>query len=260
MARRSPRSDDERYRLHRLRGGGRRTAPGPGDRLAGFASDLDRTLIRPNGGVTPTGRSALRAACALGLKTLLVSGRELRELRPFVRSLRFLDGVVAENGAIVEAPLGSTTAVRGRAVARAVRRRLASVPDLEIRAGEVVVSVPVGARRSVTGALRGLPVRLIANVDRLMVLPRGVDKGSGTRLALRRLGLGRSGYAAIGDAENDLALLRGARLSAAVRNAEPAVRAEADFRCRRRYDAGVLEFVRGPLSERAAARPTQPGP
>ena len=239
-----------------MRGGGSRAAGAvdPGARglrrrPAAFASDLDRTLIRPGRFPSPTARSALREARGIGLRVLLVSGRERTELEPYVRALGSLDGVVAENGAVVEAPLGSPPVVTGRRVAAAVRRRLAAHPELRAQIGQVMASV---ARRD-GGRLRrlvaGLPVRLVANVDRLMVLPVGVDKRRGTRTALRRLGLAGAGYAAIGDAENDGPLLDGAALSGAVGNAERPLRRAADYVCRQRYERGVLEFVRGPLAE-----------
>ncbi|HTP54575.1 MAG TPA: HAD hydrolase family protein [Thermoplasmata archaeon] len=218
--------------------------------LAAFASDLDRTLVRPGGGVTRAARAALREARALGLAALLVSGREHAELRRFARRLGPVEGIVAENGAVVEAPLGSAPVLVGRSIAAAVRRRLSGRSWSGIRRGRVVVSVPIRERRRLATSLRGLPVRLVANVDRLMVLPIGVDKASGTRWALRRLGLGRARYAAIGDAENDLDLLGSADLSGAVRNAEEAVRSSVGYSCRRSYSAGVLEFVRGPLAAR----------
>jgi hydroxymethylpyrimidine pyrophosphatase-like HAD family hydrolase len=86
-----------------------------------------------------------------------------------------------------------------------------------------------------------------------MVVPTGLSKSSGVRIALRRLGLASFGYAAIGDGENDVDLLRDADLSAAVANAVPAARAVVDYVCRQSFDRGVLEFVNGPLRGRRGA-------
>lgn len=227
--------------------GGSRSAT-DGRVIAAFATDLDRTLLRPGGSPSPVGRTALREAQAMGLRTLLVSGRAYSELGRLARDFGAVDGIVAENGAVVEAPLGSPpTVVGGRSMARA-RRRLKDRQELHCEFGEVIVSVPRREQRLLAETLAGLSVRVTRNVDRLMVLPGSVTKRSGTRLALRQLGLGRSGYAAIGDAENDLDLLRGARFAGAVANAEPSVREAAAYVCRGRCERGVLEFVRGPLS------------
>ncbi len=231
----------------------RRSSSRSPPRLVAFATDLDRTLMRPGGPPSPVARRALREARGFGLRTLLVSGRRYAELCDYVLALGGFDGLVAENGAVVEAPLGTAPTGVGRRCAAAGRHRLRGRPELRCEVGEVVVSVDRTDLGRLRRALAGLPVRLLANVDRVMVLPRGVSKRSGVRRALRQLGLANGAYAAIGDAENDLDLLLGARLAAAVANAEPAVRRTAEYGCRHRYEDGVLEFVRGPLAQRARA-------
>jgi hydroxymethylpyrimidine pyrophosphatase-like HAD family hydrolase len=221
-------------------------------RIAAFATDLDRTLLRPGGRPTWTGRTALREARAMGLRTLLVSGRKYPQLVRFALEFEDLDGIVAENGGVVEAPLGSPPTVVAHRAAVNLHRQLAGRTELHCDFGQVVVSVPMEERQRLLDALGGLPFNVEGNIDRVMVLPYGVTKRTGTRVAMRKLGLPHGGYAAIGDAENDLELLGGASLAGAVANAEPKVRAQADYICRGRHDRGVLEFVRGPLAARVA--------
>lgn len=252
------RPSPERVRRGRATPGhapGQRPLPRPAGPLLAFVSDLDRTLLRPGTSVFGPARRVLASARALGLRTLIVSGRETDDLRSLVRRLGPVDALVAENGAVVEAPVGSRPAVFGRRTAAQVRRRLGSGGAYPVRYGTVIASAPRQNARRLARALRGLPVRLVPNVDRIMVLPCRVSKGTGTRAALRRLGLPTGAYAAIGDAENDRELLRGAALSAAVRNAEPAIRALADYRCTRAYARGALEFVLGPLADRIRYSP-----
>lgn len=193
---------------------------------------------------------ALRAVRAMGLRTLLVSGREYDELRRKANGFGRWDALVAEDGAVVEAPMGSPPRVVGRRTAAEIRRRLVHHPRLEGAWGEVIFSVPRGHRRRLVRMVAGLPVHVTANVDRLMVVPAGVSKLTGVRIALRRLDVDPRAYAAIGDAENDVELLQGAGLSAAVANARPEVRRVVDFIAVTRFDRGVLEFVEGPLRER----------
>jgi phosphoglycolate phosphatase len=223
--------------------------PRGGARVAAFATDLDRTLLRPGGHPSPAAREALRRARARGLRTLLVSGRRYEELVRFARGYPGLDGLVAENGAVIEAPRGRRPTVIGRATGALVQRRIRAVRGLGGVFGRVVASVGREKEPLLLRAVDRLPVRIVPNVDNLMVLPRGVTKRSGTRVALRQLGVGGRGYVAIGDAENDLDLLRGARFSAAVSNAEPSVRRLVDYVCREEFEAGVLEFVTGPLAD-----------
>ncbi len=229
-----------------------------------LAVDLDRTLLAPGEELRPIALESLRFARELGLRVILASGRGYGRLMPWARALGHVDAVVAENGAVVESPMGGRRIVRGRRAAAGARRRLANHGSISVEAGEVVLSVRASDGPAVAGIVAGLPVRLVRNVDRFMILPRGVSKAGGIREALRGLGMGRGRYAAIGDAANDLEMLRGASLSGAVGNAEPSVGKLVDYRCTASFAEGVAEFVRGPLaglldrapSDRGVPRPT----
>ncbi|MCI4372062.1 MAG: Cof-type HAD-IIB family hydrolase [Thermoplasmata archaeon] len=210
---------------------------------------MDRTILPPSGRVSPEARRALRQVRAMGLGTILVSGRTQTELARLARGFGPWDALVSENGAVVEAPCGSPPRIVGRAIAAAVRRRLVEFPSLHPELGSVVISVPRVERRPLVRAVAGLAVDLIPNVDRLMVVPAGLTKRSGLRGAMRLLGVPGKPYAAIGDAENDVELLEGAAISGAVANARRPARGAADYLCRRRFDRGVLEFVQGPVRD-----------
>lgn len=88
------------------------------------------------------------------------------------------------------------------------------------------------------------------------VLPPGVNKGSGVERLLR--GLGGNGVAAsevlaLGDAENDVEMLRLAGIGAAMGNAQPAAREAADVIVPSNAEDGVADaihrFVFGEVSE-----------
>ncbi|MCI4366550.1 MAG: HAD hydrolase family protein, partial [Thermoplasmata archaeon] len=190
-----------------------------------------------------------RVARAMGLKLILVSGRVHSALAPFVRALGEFDGVVGENGAVIEVPVGRPPLVLGARIAGQVRRRLRSDPDLRVEYGRVVTSVRRVDGPRAMDLVQGLPVSVIENVDRVMILPRGITKATGVHLALERLGLAGRGFAAIGDGENDVPMLREAALSGAVANATPSARSAASYRCKAPSASGVAEFVRGPLTD-----------
>ncbi|MGD0249361.1 MAG: HAD family hydrolase [Thermoplasmata archaeon] len=229
------------------------------DPVVALGVDLDRTLIRPGGTSFAAASNVLATVHRLGLKVILASGREYVQLAAIARQLQHVDALVAENGAVIEAPIRAPVRVVGRASGTRVRERLAALHATGVEYGEVVVSVPRAMERRVARLLEGLEVDLVPNVDRVMVLPPGVTKATGMRLALRALHLGSHRFAAIGDAENDIDLLRAAALSGAVGNAEPRVRAIADYVSRARFEAGVAEFVTGPLTGYLAGRPRSPG-
>src|SRR5580658_8528753 len=100
-------------------------------RIGAFATDLDRTILRTGGHPTSRARRALRAVRAMGLPALLASGRPYADLARFARGFGEWDGLIAEDGAVVDAPLGRTPLLLGRRVAATVRRRLEATPALQ---------------------------------------------------------------------------------------------------------------------------------
>lgn len=75
----------------------------------------------------------------------------------------------------------------------------------------------------------GVERDLVQNRAALMLLPRGVSKGSGFRHALERLGLSFHDVLAVGDAENDLELFAACGFAACPGNAVAEVTRVADW-------------------------------
>ena len=90
----------------------------------------------------------------------------------------------------------------------------------------------------------GLDLQVIFNKGAVMVLPTGVNKGTGLKEALDELGISLHNVVSIGDAENDLAFLRISGCSVAVANALPSVKEQVDFVLDRERGEGVIELIR----------------
>ena len=88
-----------------------------------------------------------------------------------------------------------------------------------------------------------LDLQVILNKRAVMILPKGVDKASGLKAALQELNLTPAQTVGVGDAENDLHLLEFCGFAAAVANALPAVKAEADWVASLERGAGVVELI-----------------
>ena len=72
-------------------------------RLTALALDYDGTIAE-DGVLGAEMRGAIAEARASGIKVILVTGRILGELRRLAGDLRFVDAVVAENGAVLAFP------------------------------------------------------------------------------------------------------------------------------------------------------------
>src|SRR6516165_107175 len=88
------------------------------------------------------------------------------------------------------------------------------------------------------------PLVILFNRGRLMVLEQAVSKGTGLRDALHILRLSPHNAIAIGDAENDHALLAECELAAAVSWGSPTLQAEADQVLKGDGPSAVADYIR----------------
>jgi hydroxymethylpyrimidine pyrophosphatase-like HAD family hydrolase len=227
--------------------------------IRALATDYDGTLAS-GGVVSKTTLEALVRLKASGRKLLMVTGRELPDLRRVFPEVDICDAVVAENGALLyrpgraEEPLGPPPPT---AFIDELKRR--KVEPLAI--GRSIVATLRTNEEAVAAAIEALelPWRMIFNKDSVMVLPDGVDKGSGLVAGLRALRLTPAEALGVGDAENDHPFLAACGLSAAVANALPALKAEVDLVTKGEEGAGVTwligRLLAGGLDRLVGARP-----
>jgi hydroxymethylpyrimidine pyrophosphatase-like HAD family hydrolase len=229
-------------------------------RFAALATDYDETLA-DDGRVLPGTEQALGRLRASGRKLLLVTGRDLDDLLAVFPRADLFDAVVAENGALLylpdrkqERPLSESPPPR---FAAALRQ--AGIP---LTTGRVIVATRVPHEKAVLEEIKrqGLELQVIFNKGAVMVLPSGVNKGTGLKAALTELRLSPHNTVAVGDAENDHVFLTEAELGAAVANALPTLRQRADLVLRGAAHRGVEELIDQVLADdlrAAAARSTR---
>lgn len=88
---------------------------------------------------------------------------------------------------------------------------------------------------------------VVFNQDALMVLRLGVSKASGLAAALDELGIELRGLIAVGDAENDIPMLKLGGCGVVVGNALLSVKTEADLVVSAERGEGVEEVIRNLL-------------
>jgi haloacid dehalogenase-like hydrolase len=89
----------------------------------------------------------------------------------------------------------------------------------------------------------GLNLQVILNRESVMILPVGVDKGTGFRAAMSELRLPASRAVGIGDAENDDAFLSLCGFSVAVANAIPSLKEKVKLVTSAGNGSGVVEAL-----------------
>jgi hydroxymethylpyrimidine pyrophosphatase-like HAD family hydrolase len=213
-------------------------------RYRALCCDYDGTLAH-DGRVSAATLAALERTRAAGRRLVMVTGRELPELRSVFDRLDLFERVVAENGALLHRPETGEELVLAPAPPASFAAALAARGVGPISRGRVIVATWEPHRAAVEATIRelGLELRVILNKEAVMVLPAGVDKSSGLAAALAAMKLSAHQAAGIGDAENDLRFLADCGLSAAVANALPQVKAAVDRVMDGRHGDGVVELV-----------------
>jgi len=213
-------------------------------RYSALASDYDGTLAL-DGCVPDTTLDALGCFKEAGGVFILVTGRDLEDLRSVFPQLDICDLVVAENGALLYDPATGNEQLLGPGVPAALLTALAARDVTPILPGRAIVSTRQPHENTVVEVILslGLPYHTIFNKGAVMLLPAGINKGTGISAALARLHLSRETVVAVGDAENDHSLLAGVGLGVAVANALESLRDEADVVLSRPASAGVTELI-----------------
>jgi phosphoglycolate phosphatase (TIGR01487 family) len=227
-------------------------------RYLALAVDYDGTLAK-DGRVARATVEALEQLTESGRRLVLVTGRELPELLELFPEIGLFDRVVAENGALLYRPREQETEVLGQGPAEALVTELVRRGVVPLSVGKCVVATVQPHEATVLAAIRdlGLELQVIFNKGAVMVLPPNVNKAYGLLAALGELGLSPHNVVAIGDAENDHALLQLAEYSAAVANAVPALKEVADRTTAKRNGEGVIELIRDMLAHDLAHTPAR---
>ncbi len=215
-------------------------------RYHALATDYDGTLAH-HGAVDADTVEHLNRLLSSGRRLIMVTGRELPELKTVCPDLDLFEWVVAENGGLLYCP------------ATREERPLADPPKPEfveelkkrgvgpISVGRVIVATWEPHQQACLDVIHdmGLELQVIFNKGAVMILPANVNKASGLKAALKVMNLSPHNVVAVGDAENDHAMLRMCEVSAAVSNALPAVKETADIVTTLDHGKGVSQLITG---------------
>ncbi|CAM5595826.1 5-amino-6-(5-phospho-D-ribitylamino)uracil phosphatase YcsE [Mycolicibacterium aubagnense] len=212
--------------------------------VTALATDYDETLAE-EGLVSATTLSALRKLKDSGRRLILVSGRQLPDLKRVFPDFGVFDRVVAENGAVLFNPTTGDERLLAAAPPPAFVDSLRERGVDPLLVGQSVIGTLVPNEMIVLDEIRrhGLELEIIFNKGAVMVLPTGINKATGLMAALDDLDMPIDGVVAIGDAENDHDLLRRAGFGVAVANALPSLKRTADRVTLAPAGDGVVEII-----------------
>lgn len=213
-------------------------------RYLALAADYDGTLATA-GTVGHATIEAMERLVASGRKLIVVSGRVLPELLDVFPQFSLCERVVAENGAVLYRPASKKITLLAPAPLPAFVEELRRRGVQHLSIGHSIVATRVPYETVVLDVIRdlGLELRIIFNKGAVMVLAPGVNKATGLAAALKQLGLSPHNIAAIGDGENDHAMLTYSGYAVAVANAVPMLKETADRTTGGTHGTGVSELI-----------------
>src|SRR5262249_5982939 len=137
--------------------------------------------LAEDGRVSDETLAALERLRTSGRAVVLVTGRTLEELVNACPRLDIFDAVVVENGAVLHLPAKNTTRELTLPPPPTFADRLAARGVQPIIGGRVLVATREPWQSVVLEAIRdlGLDLQVIFNKGAVMVLPSGVNKGTG---------------------------------------------------------------------------------
>ena len=209
-----------------------------GLQIDAFAMDLDGTLTSGGQPLKPELVDAMKRMRERGVKLILVTGRCSGEAMKITGDGLF-DAIVSENGAMLT--VGSAREPQAPDGWAEERARL--LPRFEKGCEEVIISSSIenlALARSLVSGLSSVQV----NKDRLMIVPMGVEKGSGLASVLKMLNLSPDRTVCVGDGENDVPMFDVSGFKVALANSVDALKQRADYIAGSSDGEGTMEAIR----------------
>ncbi|GAB4379107.1 phosphoglycolate phosphatase [Methanothermobacter thermautotrophicus] len=215
--------------------------------MRAIAVDIDGTITDRERRLSLEAVRALRGAEESGVPVIIVTGNILCFAMATSILMGTTGGVVAENGGVLY--INDEVRVLGD-MSKAERAYshlkgiypVRKVPFSDLRVSEIALTRDVPAD-TVREALSGFDVEVYDTGFAIHLTDPAVNKGSSMEILLESMGLGMDDVMAIGDSENDLEFIEHAGFRVAVANADPELKAIADYVTSAAHGEGVAEAV-----------------
>ena len=219
--------------------------------LNGLVTDIDGTITDRHRRIHTGAISALRELCDCGVEVVLASGNTSCFMDAVSRMIGTQGSFIAENGGVYRA--GYTGELRILGDQTPVREALDAVvafyqelgisldmysPSYRFADQAFARTVPPDEVREI---VREFPVEVIDTGFAIHIQACGISKGLAFLSLAGDLGLEPADFLSIGDAENDIELVKYAGIGVAVRNAPETLAAAATWVSEKKYGEGFLE-------------------
>jgi phosphoglycolate phosphatase (TIGR01487 family) len=215
--------------------------------IKAVAVDVDGTITDGRRRLCCSAMESLRSAEEKGIPVIIVTGNILPVTKTLSIFMGTSGGLVAENGGVIESPQGRKILGDIEKCQRAyeflkTKYALEKVDFSQERVSEIAFyrTLPV---ELIKDALKDFDVKIYDTKFALHITDPAVDKGSSLVRVAEDMNIRPEEILAIGDSENDLEFLKVAGLKVAVANANPELKARADYVTEKSYGDGVKEAL-----------------
>ncbi len=220
--------------------------------IRAVVTDVDGTITDKERRLNVQAMQVIQRMTEAGIPVVLATGNVLPFALALHRFLGLASPIIAENGGVlyhVEDGHEIMERLADRRVALAAYRRLvkAGLPVRRLftdrwRASEVAIEEGVSEQR-IRAVLRGQPVFIENTGFAMHIMQRGAGKLPTLQRALRLIGLTPGDCLALGDGDNDVAVLRASAWAVSFPSGSARARRAADYVTRAEYGDGFVEAV-----------------
>jgi len=211
------------------------------DDISAIITDFDRTITDEPGLVDEV---VIKELESLNKPLFLVTGRDIKYAKSLYKKYPIWDCIIAENGSCVYFPTNELV-WRFTSEKFEQAKRILKKGKFPANFSYGIISVSKLLETKLKDALYSIVgyIGFKTNINEIMVLPRGIDKGVSVKLALNYLGIEPKKTIIIGDGENDIDLFTSPGFKVAVSNAAERLKLFADEVTERPSTEGVLEII-----------------
>ncbi len=176
----------------------------------------------------------------------LATGRPFDYVKELSKKINIWRCIVAENGAVIFFPRTTKTFVINTKYMNKAKKIIKKLNLPKTTIGKVITSNRLEDKEKIKKALGKLTEELqfIQNVDEIMTLPKGVDKGMGVRLAAKYLNIDLEKTIVIADGENDIDMFVNPGFKVALANADEKLKKLANQTTENPSIKGVKEIIK----------------
>jgi sucrose-phosphate phosphatase subfamily len=218
--------------------------------IKGIVTDLDRTITdkaaKEYFDPIDFDKKMLKELSKLGYDLFLATGRNIHYVKKlcahFKKTWRC---VIAENGAVIYFPNTKKTITFNTYYMKRVKKIVRNLNLKGTTIGKVITSNKITDIEFIKNKIGNLfdKVEFIVNADEFMILPKGVEKGIGIKIAMNYLQKNMDKLIFIGDGDNDCDMFMNSGFKIALSNATDKLKSLANQVTKNPSTKGIYEII-----------------